>query len=178
MRRDASRHAPMIEIVAAIGGVILIATALLDAFETIVLPRRVTRQVRLARIFFRSTWKPWAALAPRMPGVSRETYLRLLRPARPDSPDRGLGSAADHRLRPGRLGAGVGYRPIGRRCGTRQPALPKRDDVLHSWPWRRQAGVVGLAGDRGDRGRRWLRLSGARHHISAGAVPAVLHVAR
>jgi hypothetical protein len=34
-----------------------------EAFETIVLPRRVTRQFRLTRYFYRATWKPWATLA-------------------------------------------------------------------------------------------------------------------
>jgi hypothetical protein len=46
-----------------IAGVVLIAIVLWDAFETIVLPRLVTRQVRLARYFFRYTWKVWAAVA-------------------------------------------------------------------------------------------------------------------
>src|ERR1051326_8822441 len=32
-------------------------------FETIVLPRRVTRQFRLTRMFYRITWRPWAGLA-------------------------------------------------------------------------------------------------------------------
>ncbi len=44
-------------------GVVLIAIVLWDAFETIVLPRLVTRQIRLARYFFRYTWKAWAAIA-------------------------------------------------------------------------------------------------------------------
>jgi len=34
-----------------------------DGFETIVLPRRVMRRLRLARLFFRSTWSPWSFLA-------------------------------------------------------------------------------------------------------------------
>jgi hypothetical protein len=34
-----------------------------EVFETIVLPRRVTRQFRLTRLFYRSTWIPYAALA-------------------------------------------------------------------------------------------------------------------
>lgn len=42
-----------------ITGVLLIVTALWDVFETIVLPRRVTRRVRLTRLFYRFTWAPW-----------------------------------------------------------------------------------------------------------------------
>src|SRR5579864_2599913 len=34
-----------------------------ETFETIVLPRRVTRQFRLTRFFYRSTWRPWTWLA-------------------------------------------------------------------------------------------------------------------
>src|SRR2546428_785935 len=31
-----------------------------DAFETLILPRRVSRRLRLARIYFRTTWGVWA----------------------------------------------------------------------------------------------------------------------
>src|ERR1051326_8337793 len=48
---------------AVIAGVLLILMVLWETFETIVLPRRVTRQFRLTRMFYRSTWRPWAALA-------------------------------------------------------------------------------------------------------------------
>ncbi len=53
----------MLKNIAVIGGVLLILTVLWEAFETIVLPRRVTRQFRLTRLFYRSTWRPWVALA-------------------------------------------------------------------------------------------------------------------
>ena len=46
-----------------IPGVLLIAIGLWDVFETIVLPRRVTRRVRLTRLFYRFTWAPWSAVA-------------------------------------------------------------------------------------------------------------------
>jgi len=51
------------KIFAVIGGVLLIVLVLWETFETIVLPRRVTRHFRLTRLFYRSTWRPWAALA-------------------------------------------------------------------------------------------------------------------
>ena len=53
----------MLKIFAVIGGILLILLVLWETFETIVLPRRVTRSFRLTRLFYRSTWKPWAALA-------------------------------------------------------------------------------------------------------------------
>ncbi len=40
-------------------GVALILVVLGDAFETIVLSRRVTRRISLARLFYRSTWLFW-----------------------------------------------------------------------------------------------------------------------
>jgi hypothetical protein len=48
---------------AVVVGAILVATVLWEVFETIVLPRRVTRQFRLTRLFYRSTWIPYATLA-------------------------------------------------------------------------------------------------------------------
>ncbi len=47
----------------AILGLALIAIILWDVFETIILPRRVTRRFRLARMFYRWTWRPWRAIA-------------------------------------------------------------------------------------------------------------------
>jgi hypothetical protein len=54
---------PLVKIFAIILGVLLILMVLWEAFETIVLPRRVTRQFRLTRLFYRFTWRPWTWLA-------------------------------------------------------------------------------------------------------------------
>lgn len=68
-------------ILIAILGVSQLFVVLLDAFETIVLPRRVTRRVRLTRLFYRSTWRPWSALGRLLPaGKRRETYLSFYGP--------------------------------------------------------------------------------------------------
>jgi hypothetical protein len=68
-------------IVAGVVGVLLIAIVLWDAFETIVLPRRVTRQFRLTRGFYRAMWLPWSAVARRIrPGNQRETLLSYFGP--------------------------------------------------------------------------------------------------
>src|SRR5438477_106824 len=48
-------------ILAAIPAVILILVVLLDVFEVIVLPRRIGRRWRLARVLFRSSWRVWVA---------------------------------------------------------------------------------------------------------------------
>lgn len=66
---------------AAIFGGFLIATALWDAFETVVLPRRVSRRFRLARLFYRRTWSIWSTVARRLPESNqRETYLSYYGP--------------------------------------------------------------------------------------------------
>jgi hypothetical protein len=54
---------PHLHIVAAIGGVAIIWSVLLDAFETVVLPRRVLRNFRLTAYFYRRTWIPWRKIA-------------------------------------------------------------------------------------------------------------------
>ncbi len=44
-------------------GFALLFTTLWDAFETIILPRRVTRPYRLVRLFYRFTWGTWSRSA-------------------------------------------------------------------------------------------------------------------
>jgi hypothetical protein len=38
-----------------------------DAFEAMVLPRRVTRRLRPTRLFYRVTWGLWSAVARTFP---------------------------------------------------------------------------------------------------------------
>ena len=45
-----------------IAGLLIIFATLWEAFESIILPRRVIRRFRLVRIFYRLTWKSWAAV--------------------------------------------------------------------------------------------------------------------
>src|SRR4051812_25972611 len=69
------------EMVFALGAVFLIVLVLVDAFESIVLPRRVTHRLRFARLFYRSSWMLWRSLARRMPaGKSRESLLSMFGP--------------------------------------------------------------------------------------------------
>jgi hypothetical protein len=57
-------------------GVALILIVLGDAFETIVLPRRVTRQISLARLFYQSTWLLWSGVVRSIfSGKRQETFL-------------------------------------------------------------------------------------------------------
>jgi hypothetical protein len=67
--------------IVAVLSVFLILAILWDAFESIILPRRVTRRIRLTRIFYRSTWRPWSAIARRVRSSKRrETYLSYFGP--------------------------------------------------------------------------------------------------
>src|SRR5436309_8086404 len=66
---------------AGVAGLVLVLGILWEAFETIVLPRRVARRVRLTRLFYRSTWIPWSALARgALAGQRREAFLAFFGP--------------------------------------------------------------------------------------------------
>lgn len=59
-------------VVATIFGLIIIWVVLLDAFETVVLPRRVTRHFKLTAWFYRRTWIPWRRIASHIKTPSRQ----------------------------------------------------------------------------------------------------------
>src|ERR1700722_14676151 len=59
-------------VVATVFGLIIIWVVLLDAFETVVLPRRVTRHFKLTAWFYRRTWIPWRGVARRIKTTSRQ----------------------------------------------------------------------------------------------------------
>jgi len=65
----------------ALGSVMLIVLVLQDAFETMLLPRRVKRHFRFARTFFFYSWAPWAALARIIRSDKRRnTFLSIYGP--------------------------------------------------------------------------------------------------
>ncbi len=49
--------------VAMVLGLILIVSVLFEAFETMLLPRRVTRAIRMTRLFYLASWKLWSSMA-------------------------------------------------------------------------------------------------------------------
>ena len=58
-----------------------VALVLQDAFEVMLLPRRVRRRRRITRLFFRSTWRAWSSVSARIPHVARrEHWLSLYGP--------------------------------------------------------------------------------------------------
>ncbi len=68
-------------ILAFLIGLLLLAIVLQDAFEVMLLPRRVQRRVRFVRFYFRQTWRLCAALARKLPaGARREGPLSVYGP--------------------------------------------------------------------------------------------------
>lgn len=68
-------------ILEAIVGVLVVLIVLLEAFETIILPRRVTRYFRVTRFYYIYTWRPWRAVARSMKSSKlRETFLSYYGP--------------------------------------------------------------------------------------------------
>src|SRR5438067_13639708 len=66
---------------AIVAGIAIVLTVLLDAFETVVLPRRVRRQFRITSWFYRNTWVPWARLTSHIKSQTRrETALGYFGP--------------------------------------------------------------------------------------------------
>ena len=47
------------QILILIAGILCVLIVLLDAFQTIILPRRASGRFRLTRIFYVVTWRPW-----------------------------------------------------------------------------------------------------------------------
>jgi hypothetical protein len=65
----------VIDSIAVVGGVALVLVVLWETFETLVLPRRVTRQFRLTRVFYRWTWRPYSHFAVRLKSKKRRDAL-------------------------------------------------------------------------------------------------------
>src|SRR5512143_783713 len=75
------RRGVFMSIFAVIMGVALILIVLWDAFETVIFPRRVTRRIRLVRLFYRVTWRFWSAVVRALStGKRQENYLSYFGP--------------------------------------------------------------------------------------------------
>lgn len=62
-------------------GAVLVLVTLIDAFEVVLLPRPVRRQVRLNRYFFKWTWAAWACCSRLWPsGRRREDFIGVYGP--------------------------------------------------------------------------------------------------
>src|SRR5580704_13171234 len=67
--------------IAVIASVVVMLVILHDAFEVMLLPRRVKSRLRIVRMFFRFTWLIWSKLAHRITSEDRRhNYLSLYGP--------------------------------------------------------------------------------------------------
>jgi hypothetical protein len=55
-----------VRVLALVTGIACLFVILLDAFQTIILPRRAIGRFRLTRMFYIATWNPWAFFAKRV----------------------------------------------------------------------------------------------------------------
>lgn len=68
-------------ILTLIAGIACLFFALLDAFQTVILPRRATGRFRITHIFYAVTWAPWSWFAGRIRNErKRETALSIYGP--------------------------------------------------------------------------------------------------
>jgi hypothetical protein len=67
--------------IAFIAGLLLVLATLLDGFETILLPRRISHRFRYSRLYYRNSWKVWRRMATLFsPGRWREGTLSAFGP--------------------------------------------------------------------------------------------------
>jgi hypothetical protein len=65
----------------ALAGAVLVLAILAEAFEALVLPRRVTRRLRFGRLYYRAGWRAWRTVADLLrPGPHREAVLSVFGP--------------------------------------------------------------------------------------------------
>src|SRR5262249_1759998 len=75
------RSTQMLTIVFTVLSLALIGVVLYDAFEVMVLPRRVIRKLRPARLYYHGCWALWRFVALRLPsGRPRQTFLGVFGP--------------------------------------------------------------------------------------------------
>jgi len=68
-------------IIAIFGSLLVVVVILHDAFEVMLLPRRVRSRLRVVRSFFRSSWRVWSGIARRISSEDkRHNYLSLYGP--------------------------------------------------------------------------------------------------
>ncbi len=61
--------------------VLVLAFVLQDAFEVMLLPRRINRRIRITRFYFRFSWFVWSRAGSAMrPGAGRERFLSVFGP--------------------------------------------------------------------------------------------------
>jgi type IV secretory pathway VirB2 component (pilin) len=71
----------VVQFIIGLGSIALIAAILVDAFEAVLLPRRVTHGYRFIRFFYRQTWGGWRRIIKLAPSPrQRESMLSIFGP--------------------------------------------------------------------------------------------------
>lgn len=74
--------AAALDVLLFLSGALVVFLVVLDGFETVVVPRRVTMPFQIARFFYTSTWKPWVGLARHIGSKRRrENFLSFYGPS-------------------------------------------------------------------------------------------------
>jgi len=67
--------------IGAAAAMVLIVVVFIDAFEALILPRRIAHAYRLSRLFYQSTWSLWRRVARLLPGGRRRNaFLSVFGP--------------------------------------------------------------------------------------------------
>jgi hypothetical protein len=70
-----------VRFIVGLGSLLLMLGIFIDAFEAVLLPRRVSHSYRFLRFFYRHTWRAWRLLVHLLPSPRRrETFLSLFGP--------------------------------------------------------------------------------------------------
>jgi len=64
----------------SVAGLAIVLIVLFDAFETVVLPRTVSRRFRLTRLIVRASWAPWSLVARVLRGSTRDWFIAIYGP--------------------------------------------------------------------------------------------------
>lgn len=65
----------MLHVTAIVFALVFLAVVMVDAFQTIILPRRPVNRIRITRLFFYVTWNPWRAVVRRITHRRRREQL-------------------------------------------------------------------------------------------------------
>ena len=162
-------------VLALFAGIACLFTVLLDAFQTIVLPRRATGRFRLTRIFYILTWRPWAFLTQRLHNPrKRETAFSYYGP---------LSLIFLLIVWAGSMVVGFAliFYSLGSRFNDAAAAarlslrpLCQRNHHLHAGAGRRDAAERVGAGPRHSRSGHRPRISRRRHGLFPGALQRIL----
>ncbi len=63
------------KVVAGLLALVALVVVMQDAFEVMLLPRRVRRELRFMRVYFQSTWAVWSAISVRIASPTRREHV-------------------------------------------------------------------------------------------------------